>query len=938
MFQFWLRTALGILLLGVAGLSFGQQSQKVYLSGTDKDHTVSWDFFCNKGQHSGKWTKIPVPSNWEFQGFGQYSYGVENRRDSTKSDEIGQYRHIFQVPKEWKSKRVFIVFQGSMTDTEVKVNGRLVGDIHQGGFTQFEYEISTLLKIGSNRLEVTVHKESTNRSVDVAERHGDFWAFGGIYRPVYLEVMPQQYIHRLAVDAQADGKFSINVNSTATIGQELRAQVQTLTGQNVGEAFSVKVDSADSVVSLKQAFREIQLWNAETPNLYQVVVSLTDQQGKILHMRTQRFGFRTVEVRKNDGLYVNGRKVMLRGVNRHTFVPETGRTSSKAVSTRDVQLIQAMNMNAVRMSHYPPDIHFLDVCDSLGLYVLDELTGWQNKYDTLVGRKLLKELVIRDVNHPSILFWDNGNEGGWNRALDGDYALYDPQKRTVLHPWERFNGFDTKHYPDYDYLVNSVIYDRDFLMPTEFMHGLFDGGHGAGLDDFWDLMLKHPYCSGGFLWVFMDEGVVRTDKKVAGKPEVIDVFGNYAPDGILGPHYEKEASFYTIKEIWSPVRITRTQLSNSFDGNVGVENHYSFTDLSQCRFSWQLVSFPKSTDSSMQAIVNQEGQPRSISIPPGQIGNLDLNLPDNWRDSEALYLTATDPNGKKLFTWSWVVPQRSDKHSKDLAEGTTYAANEVSETTTVLKLKVGSVTYTFDKTTGYLTNVNRALGDISITNGPRLAGKQLPLKLFKHFVGARGHQVQVQYESEGNSFTANWLFAPDSQAELTYEYTQRGEAAFMGVTFDYPETSVTGMKWLGRGPYRVWKNRLKGMKYGIWHKAYNDAVTGEDFVVPEFKGYHSEIKWIVMETKQGNFTVQTDEPLFLQMMKPKKPKSANNDKTSPAFPESTFGFLNSISAIGTKFQDADQMGPQSQKNIMLNNTPVRNTLRFDFSIVRSQLN
>lgn len=927
----WLRTTFSLLLIGVASLSFAQQSQRVYLSGTDKDHTISWDFFCSKGQNSGKWTKISVPSNWEFQGFGKYSYGVQNRLDSTKANEIGQYRHDFQVSREWKQKRVLIVFQGSMTDTQVKVNGKSVGDIHQGGFTQFEYDITPFIKTGSNQLEVTVHKESANRSVDVAERHGDFWAFGGIYRPVYLEIMPKQYIDRLAVDARADGQISVDVFTTALGGQQLRAQVQTLNGQNVGEAFSVKVNLGEPATNLKQTFPNVKLWNAETPNLYQVILSLIDQKGKILHTRTQRFGFRTVEVRKNDGLYVNGSKVMLRGVNRHTFTPETGRSSSKAVSIKDIQLMQEMNINAVRMSHYPPDIHFIDACDSLGLYVLDELTGWQNKYDTLVGHKLVKELLVRDVNHPSILFWDNGNEGGWNKDLDGDYALYDPQKRTVLHPWERFNGFDTKHYLDYDYLANSVLYDRDILMPTEFMHGLFDGGHGAGLDDFWDLMLKHPHCSGGFLWVFMDEGVVRSDKHVKGQPDVIDVFGNYAPDGILGPHYEKEASFYAIKEIWSPVRITRTQLSSSFDGNLTVENHYSFTNLDQCKFSWQLVSLPKPTDTSLVAIVNQTGQVRPISVLPGQTGSLALNLPVNWRDSEALYLTATDPNGKELFTWSWKIPLPANTPAKESSTGTPSVVVQATENNKVLTLKVGSLTYTFDKSTGYLTKVNNALGDISITNGPRLAGKQLPLKLFRHFEGARGYQIEAEYQGEGSSFTARWILAPGKPAELSYEYTQKEEAAFMGITFDYPEASVTGMKWQGRGPYRVWKNRLKGMKYGVWHKAYNDAVTGEDFVVPEFKGYHSEIKWVVVETKQGSFTVHTDQPLFLQMMKPKKPKAANNDKTSPAFPESTLGFLDSISAIGTKFQDADQMGPQSQKNVMLNNTPYQNTLRFDFS-------
>ncbi len=929
---FWPGVVLFLLLLSLSDLVSAQQSQRVYLSGTDKDHTVQWDFFCDKGMNSGKWSKIAVPANWELQGFGKYSYGVQNRQDSTKADETGRYKYSFEVPKDWKGKRVFIIFAGSMTDTEVNINGRSAGTTHQGGFTQFQYEITSLVKPGRNLLEVTVHKESANRSIDVAERHGDFWTFGGIYRPVYLEVVPPQFIERVAIDAQADGMFSVDIFSSKTsAGQTLEAQVQTLTGQNVGPVFSATINPADEKTTLKQAFKNIDLWNAERPNLYQVVVSLTGPRG-VIHRYAQRFGFRTIEVRKSDGIYVNGQKVMLRGVNRHTIVPETGRTTSKAISIADVKLMQEMNMNAVRMSHYPPDVHFMDVCDSLGLYVLDELTGWQNKYDTLVGRKLVKELVIRDVNHPSILFWDNGNEGGWNRGLDGDYALYDPQKRLVLHPWERFNGFDTKHYLNYDYLVNSALYDADILMPTEFMHGLFDGGHGAGLDDFWSLMLKHPHSSGGFLWVFADEGVVRTDKKNPDGSAVIDVFGNYAPDGIVGPHHEKEASFYTIKELWSPVRITRTGLPWQFDGKIEVENHYSFTNLSQCLFSWQLVSFPKPTDPSTQAIMNGSGKVANVAIPPGETGYLRLNLPAGWNNSEALYLTSTDPNGRELFTWSWPIPAPEPVPVATAASSSAPTAADVTDSGNVLTVKAGSQTYTFDKTTGYLVNVVNAVSEIPLANGPTLAGIKLTLKSFRHFLGKTGYEVVAEYEGNRNQFTAHWLLVANQPAELTYSYSQRGEADFMGITFDYPEPLITGMKWLGRGPYRVWKNRLKGMKYGVWHKDYNDFVTGEDFQYPEFKGYHADVKWVVIETKRGNFTVYADDKIpFLQMLQPRKPKAANNDKTSPAFPTGSIGFMNGIGAIGTKFQTADQMGPQSQKNTMLNYTPITGTLRFDFT-------
>ncbi|WP_373513863.1 glycoside hydrolase family 2 TIM barrel-domain containing protein [Persicitalea sp.] len=790
MYNSWLRKAITLFLFGLSGLVSAQQSQRIYLSGTDKDHSVPWDFFCTKGMNSGRWTKIAVPSNWELQGFGKYSYGTQNRQDSTKADETGLYKHNFTVPKEWKSQRVFIVFEGAMTDTEVTFNGKSVGETHQGGFTQFRYEITPFIKIGRNLLAVTVHKESANRSVDVAERHGDFWAFGGIYRPVYLDIVPQQFIERVAIDAQADGQFLVDVfSSNATANQTLTAQVQTLAGDNVGAAFSANTDPANPKTTLKQAFQNVNQWTAETPALYQVVVSLAGPGG-VMHTLTQRFGFRTIEVRKSDGIYVNGRKVMLRGVNRHTFVPETGRTTSKTVSIDDIKLMQAMNMNAVRMSHYPPDVHFLDACDSLGMYVLDELTGWQKKYDTLVGQKLVKELVIRDVNHPSVLFWDNGNEGGWNRGLDDDFAKYDPQKRPVLHPWERFGGFETKHYITYNYLVNSALYDPDILMPTEFMHGLFDGGHGAGLDDFWELMLRHPHSSGGFLWVFADEGVMHTDKKNADGSPVIDVFGTNAPDGIVGPHHEKEASFYTIKEIWPPIRITRTHLPRQFEGKLAVENHYSFTDLSQCQFSWQLVSFPQPTDSSTRAIVNQAGTLPSKSVPPGETGYLDLNLPPNWTNSEALYLTATDPNGHELFTWSWPISASDETAANTVVSSASPSGAGVSETDTLLTVQTGSQVYTFDKTTGYLMNLSNSKSDIVLANGPMLAGVNMTLKSFRYFAGKTGYEVIAKYDGGGNQFTAHWLLVANQPAELTYEYVQRGEADLWASRSIIPKNSL----------------------------------------------------------------------------------------------------------------------------------------------------
>ena len=187
---------------------FAQETEIQYLSGKDAEAPVDWEFMVSKGRKANIWTTIPVPSNWELQGFGSYNYG----HDKDKSDEIGYYKHVFMLPQNWSDKQINIVFEGVMTDTEVKINGKIAGPIHQGGFYRFEYDITGLLHFDEeNLLEVKVKKVSDNESVEIAERESDYWVFGGIYRPVYLKVFPEEHVVRTAIDAKADGAFRIDV-------------------------------------------------------------------------------------------------------------------------------------------------------------------------------------------------------------------------------------------------------------------------------------------------------------------------------------------------------------------------------------------------------------------------------------------------------------------------------------------------------------------------------------------------------------------------------------------------------------------------------------------------------------------------------------------------------------------------------------------------------
>src|SRR5690606_19119795 len=270
--------------------------------------------------------------------------------------------------------------------------------------------------------------------------------------PVYLEATPQEHISWTAIDAKADGTFRSNVHlESLSKANSLSVEIKDLEG-NVISSQKFPVASKDSVKLVEMKVEKPLLWTAETPNLYQVTYTLMNGKNKGSQYQ-DRFGFRTIEVRQGDGIYVNGVKVKMKGVNRHVWWPETGRSVNRRLDLSDVKLIKEMNMNAVRCSHYPPDESFLEYCDSLGLYVRDALAGWQKAYGTPVGKKLVKEMVMRDANHPSIILWTNGNEGGHNKELVEEYAKYDLSARTVIHahhrPGNAINGIDGNHYEDY---------------------------------------------------------------------------------------------------------------------------------------------------------------------------------------------------------------------------------------------------------------------------------------------------------------------------------------------------------------------------------------------------------------------------------------------------------------------------------------------------------
>ncbi len=913
-----MKTSLLGLVALAATFAAAQETETLLLSGSGHDDTVEWEFKVSGGRRAGEWQTIPVPSNWEMQGFGTHRYWSDWEEGSEAPDHTGWYRHRFTVPAEWRGRSVEIVFGASMTDTEVRINGEPAGPVHRGGFYEFRHGITDLLRFGQeNLLEVTVRKFSSDTSINLAERRADYWLFGGIFRPVWLEARPAQRITRLAVDARHTGALSVRIHLAGLHADgRLIGQLETLEGDPVGSPFAIEVAAGQEEATLSTTVADVKPWSAESPQRYRLRVRLESSAG-VLHRVDETIGFRTVELRPGDGFYVNGRKIRLKGVNRHSAWPTSGRTTSRELSEQDVRLIRGMNMNAVRMSHYPPDRHFLEAADELGLYVIDELAGWQDAYATEPGRPLVEELVRRDVNHPSVVIWANGNEGGSNPELLPTYAREDPQRRPVIHPWQNFNGINTSHYEMYNVGADWFFHGSDVFMPTEFLHGLYDGGSAAGLEDWWNLMLQNPLSAGGFLWVFADEGIVRQDQD-----RRIDVAGNSAPDGIVGPFREKEGSYFAIKQIWSPVHIEegeQSRLRVSFNGRMRVHNRYDFTDLSQLRFQWQLVDYPGPAAPAAETTVVAEGSLAGPPVEPGSLGWLELPLPDSWAERDGLRLTAIDGRGDEIFTWTWMIADAGTlaRRIVKAADATGRVDSRIDDEH--ITLVAGGVEAVIDRATGELVSTMRDGQTYSLAGGPRIVSGESRLRDLQHGPDGDAYVVNVSYE--GHLQHVAWRLHPSGWLQLDYNYRfpPHAETDYLGVTFDYPEENVTSLRWLGRGPYRVWKNRTKGPQFGVWEKDYNDTMTGLSWEYPEFKGFHAGVHWARLTTTEGPITMVVDaEDLCLRLFTPAQPEDASQNPhfTRVPFPPGDLSFLHGITPIGTKFHPASAHGPAGMKNMV----------------------
>jgi len=494
-----------------------------------------------------KWGSIKVPGNWEMQGYGDPMFRNVAQPFKTNPPKVphdynpvGSYRTTFTVPSDWKGKEIFLRMDGSTSATFVWLNGKEVG-YNQGANEPAEYKLTPLLVPGKNTLAIQVYKYSDGTYLE----DQDFWRLSGIFRDVYLMATPPVHIRDYFITTDLDDQYRDanlkiklalkNYRSESKGGFRVKATLFGKNHQIIQDPIVSKIvnlsGSEDQEVQLIARVKNPEKWSAEFPNLYHLTLELISESGKAEEVIGATFGFKKVEV-KHQAIYCNGVPVKLNGVNSHMQHPTLGHTMDTETIRKDFILMKQFNINCVRTSHYPPVQEYLEMADELGLYIVDE-TGDESHATEYISEKAewrdayverVQKMVLRDRNHPSIIFWSAGNESGFGNNICEvikEGKRLDPTRLWMYGgntddvewknevPCEEIIG---PRYPtpyELETRIAQVPESQD-PRPSFMDEYVAATGNGAGgLDEYWNLIYKYPRLSGGAIWDWMSPGITE---------------------------------------------------------------------------------------------------------------------------------------------------------------------------------------------------------------------------------------------------------------------------------------------------------------------------------------------------------------------------------------------------------------------------------------------
>ena len=646
-------------------------SRFLSLNGTWKFNLVSepsqrpLDFF-KEGYDVSAWDTIPVPSNWEMQGYDKPIYcNVEYPHSNTPPmikarpyyndngknygiNPVGSYVHTFSLPANWDGRRTFIHFGGIYSAAFVWLNGEYVG-YTQGANNVAEFDLTKYLRQGKNTLAVQVFRWSDGSYLECQ----DMFRMSGIFRDVYLYNVPKvsvrdHYITSQLFDNRRNAKLSVklDVDNRDLLKQKKNFVVSVYApdGSKVGErqfsAFDM-TGSKQNACSVEMELRDVKLWNAETPHLYTVRVIQKDEQGNEEMAFSTKYGFRDIEI-KNSLVYINGERVMFKGVNRHDTHPLYGRAVTTESMLRDVFLMKQNNINTIRTAHYPNAARMYAMFDHYGLYCCDEADLENHANQTISDRKSwipafvdrIDRLVLRDRNHPSVVMWSLGNEAGNGenfrdcyaaaKKLDSRPVHYEGTRISGDHGGGRFSDFYSKMYPSMDWMYEKTSNLDKPMFLCEYAHAM--GNAIGNLAEYWDVMENSNACIGGCIWDWVDQAIYDPQEIKKGIYRLHTGYdypgphqGNFCSNGIIPATRKEGAKLMEVKAAHQFIKFALTNVDEK-KNTVGlrVYNCYDFLTLEDFDLIYEVVKDGRIVASKMTALGN---------VMPNDSLTLELKLP-----------------------------------------------------------------------------------------------------------------------------------------------------------------------------------------------------------------------------------------------------------------------------------------------------------------------
>ncbi|MCD4772359.1 MAG: DUF4981 domain-containing protein [Bacteroidales bacterium] len=881
------------------------------------------NFFKNN-YNDENWKEIPVPSNWELEGYGipiyvnqPYEFTSDPKPPQIPHDynPVGSYRTKFTIPENWDGREIFIHFGAVKSAMYLWINGKKVG-YSQGSKLPAEFNITSFIKKGENLLALEVYRWSDGTYLECQ----DFWRISGIERDVYLYSTPKVHISDFFADAGLDdnltnGILNLGVDfidySEKNYEDDFILEIMILDKNNKSiieksEIFTLNKKPNDGIKT-EILVPNVKKWSAEKPNLYSLILTLKNKTGEILELNSCKIGFRKVEI-KNGQLLVNGAPIYINGVNRHEHDEYTGHVISKESMIKDIQLMKQFNINTVRTCHYPDDPYWYDLCDKYGLYVIDEANieshGMGYHPDRTLGNNpewekahldRIQRMIARDKNHPSIIIWSMGNEAGdgvnfvkaseWIHAFDSSRPVH--YERALMN----------SHVDIYSPMYAGIGYlewyaknhtDRPLIL-CEYAHAM--GNSTGNLQDYWDVIEKYDVLQGGSIWDWVDQGLAETDTDgnkywaYGGDygPEDVPSSSNFCMNGIVSPDRTPHPAMWEVKKVYQNIEFNASSNSRkSFE----IKNKFDFTNLKEFDFRWELLENGETIS---------EGKIPEIDIDPYQTKTINLKL-------EGIKLS----NGKEHFINFYattksatdLVPKDHIVASEQIELPSTMQmpyvpgempALEFKEKKDKIYIKGNNFKITFDSKTGelisYLFNDEELL-----SNAPQINFWRAPTD--NDFGFRMNEKCGIWRNASDNKELKNIKISEIREGELLikteyYLNNIRSKLKISYLIFGTGEIKITnhfihGIKGLpdlprfgmcfvldgrfdnieyyGKGPHENYCDRNTSSFKGIYKSKVKDQYF--PYARPQETGYKTDTRWLKLSDKTGKGIKISGLPVF----------------------------------------------------------------------------